>query len=125
MRLLLDEMIGPRVAGELREQGLDAVGVVESTDLRALSDAAVLEHALLERRVVVTRNVSDFARLDARWRSEGRLHSGIVMISEQAFPQNRNLVGALVMALRVASEAAARPGAGDVLYLRPAAKTRH
>ena len=45
MKLLLDEMIGPRVAQALRERGLDTIGVVESTDVRSLPDGAVLDYA--------------------------------------------------------------------------------
>lgn len=119
MRLLLDEMIGPRVAQALRERGLDAVGVVERTDLRALPDDAVLEQAYEERRIVVTRNIGDFARLDSQWRADGRQHQGLVMIPEQGFPQNRNLVGALTKALEWAAQLSELPAPGEVLYLRP------
>lgn len=118
MRLLLDEMIGPRVAQALRDQGLDAVGVVERTDLRALPDAVLLELAQEDDRVMVTRNIGDFARLDQQWHSSGRAHAGLVFVTEQSFPQNRNLVGALVQALLLAHERSALPGADEVLYLQ-------
>jgi predicted nuclease of predicted toxin-antitoxin system len=120
VKLLLDEMIGPRVAEALREDGIDTVGVAERTDLRALPDDALLEHALQDVRIVVTRNISDFARLDQQWRAAGRTHAGLVMITESAFPQNRNLVGALVHALRHAHRQAERPAPGIAVYLRPA-----
>lgn len=68
----------------------------------------------------MTRNVSDFARLDSRWRADGRQHHGVVMIPEQAFPQNRNLVGGLVQALGRAALLSGLPASGEVLYLRPA-----
>lgn len=123
MRLLLDEMIGPAVARGLRQQGLDVVAVVEETELRSLSDPAVLEHAAVESRVLVTRNIGDFARLDAQWRAEGRHHRGLVMVTENAFPQNRDLVGALVRALLAAQERGELPEADEVTFLstsRPA-----
>lgn len=119
MRLLLDEMIGPRVAEQLRARDVDTVGVVERTELRALPDDALLEHAREERRILVTRNISDFARLDQRWKAESRGHAGLVMITEKAFPQNRNLVGALVEALAAAHRGAELLGPGAVRYLRP------
>lgn len=121
MRLLLDEMVGPRVASALRQAGLDAVGVVERTDLRALPDDAVLELAREDDSIVVTRNISDFARLDHQWQAEGRQHDGLVLVTEKAFPQNRNLVGALVDALMGAAQQGTLPAAGELLYLRPVA----
>ncbi len=119
MRLLLDEMIGPKVASELRERGLDVAAVVERTDLRALPDEVVLEVAREEGRVPVTRNIADFARLHQQWLAEGRTHPGVVMVSGQAFPQNRGFVGALVRALAEAAQASALPGPGEVRWLRP------
>lgn len=119
MRLLLDEMIGPRVAHALRQAGLDVVAVVERTDLRSLPDGAVLEFAREDGRVLVTRNISDYARLDRQWQAEGTQHQGLVMVTEHAFTQNRNLVGALAAALARAAQQGELPGAGDVLYLRP------
>ena len=123
MRLLLDEMIGPRVAEALRAQGVDAVGVVESSSLRALPAEGVLEHAREHELVLVPRNVSDFGRLHQRWHADGQLHQGIVLVAEAAFPQNRNLVGALVSALAVAAKASALPGPGEVHWLRPTGGT--
>jgi hypothetical protein len=121
VRLLLVEMIGPRVAEALRARGIDAVAVVESPYLRALPDERILGHAQEQELVLVTRNVGDFGRLDQRWHAEGRLHHGLIMVTEQAFPQNRNLVGALVHALVAA--AASWPGPGQVRWLRPTGGT--
>jgi hypothetical protein len=105
----------------LRQYGLDVTGVVERTDLVALPDEVVLERACEEGRVLVTRNVGDFARLDHGWQAEGRRHHGLVMVTEQAFPQNRNLVGTLVTVLLTAARAAALPAPAEVQYLRPPA----
>lgn len=119
MRLLLDEMIGPRVAQELRSRGLDAIAFAERADLRALPDDAVLDVAHEDGRVVATLNVGDFSRLHQQSLAEGRQHSGVVMVTGQAFPQNRGFIGALVTALAAAAEAASLPGPGDIVYLRP------
>ena len=120
MKLLLDEMIGPRVAKELRDRGIDVVAVAERTDLRALPDDAVLDFARDEGRAVVTRNIGDFARLHQQSLAEGRPHAGMVMITVHAFPQNRGFVGALVNALAAAAETSSLPSPGDVVYLKPA-----
>lgn len=113
-------MIGPRVAESLRHRGLDAIAVAERSDLRSLADEAVLEFAQGQRRIVVTRNVADFGRLDREWQAAGRRHSGLVLVVENAFPQNRNLIGALVAALAEADELDQLPGPTELLYLRPA-----
>lgn len=120
MTLLLDEMIGPQVAQELRDRGLDVVALAERSDLRALPDDAVLDVARDQGRTLVTLNVGDFARLHQQWLAEGRRHAGIVMVTTQAFPQNRGFVGALVSALHAAAESSTLPGPGEVGYLRPA-----
>lgn len=117
MRLLLDEMIGPRVAAALRDRGHDVESVVEQIDLRGLPDEVIIEHAADSKRVLVTRNVADFARLHQRWLADGRRHAGVLFVTEQAFPQSRNLVGALVTALLAAHEGAALPKGGEALYL--------
>ena len=117
-RLLLDEMIGPSVARALREHGLDVIAVAESPELRSLPDEVLLEHAHSEERVLVTRDVVDFSRLRQQWSAGGRQHPGLIMVPEQTFPQNRNLVGSLVAALAAAAEDAALPSSGEVLYLR-------
>ena len=119
MRLLLDEMIGPRVASALREQGHDVESVVERVELRGLPDDAILEHAAESERILVTRNVADFARLHQHWLAEGRGHAGVLFVTEQAFPQNRSLVGALVTALLAADAGAAMPKDGEAVYLLP------
>lgn len=123
MKLLLDEMIGPSVARELHDRGLDVVAVAERTDLRALHDDVVLDVAREEGRTLVTLNIGDFARLHQQWLGEGRQHCGLVLVTTQAFPQDRRLVGALVSALNAAADRASIPAPGDVLYLRPAPRT--
>lgn len=124
MRLLLDEMIGHRVAAALREAGLDVVAISARADLRSLPDEAVLEVAHGDGRILVTRNVSDFARLDHEWQVSGRRHAGLLMVVENSFPQNRRLVGAVVVAaVRLAAAQDELPGAGEVRYLRPVTPT--
>jgi hypothetical protein len=62
MKFFLDAMLPPQAAVRLSAHGHD---VVTPFGLRkpALSDAAIVEIATAERRVVVTENVDDFAHV--------------------------------------------------------------
>lgn len=71
-RLLLDEMLSPDIAALFRRRGHDAVAVSELPELRSTPDDELLAHATDDRRVLVTMNVRDFARIDATWKSRGR-----------------------------------------------------
>lgn len=62
MRYLLDEDLPTQAAVASRNLGLDAVSVHE-IDRRGCTDEEQFEFALQERRIVVTRNRDDFARL--------------------------------------------------------------
>lgn len=77
MKLLLDENISPRVAEELRRDGLDVCGVRDRGLLEA-PDHAVLEWAFLDDRILVTKNVGDFEKLA----SARELHAGIVFLED-------------------------------------------
>jgi hypothetical protein len=63
VKLLLDEMLSPAIARELRSRGHDVESVVGSPDREALSDPGVLALARAERRAVVTNNLRDFRPL--------------------------------------------------------------
>ncbi|HEY2549064.1 MAG TPA: DUF5615 family PIN-like protein [Streptosporangiaceae bacterium] len=63
MRLLLDEMLSPALARELRARGHDVETVAAHPDREALSDPEVLALARAELRAIVTDNVQDFRAL--------------------------------------------------------------
>ena len=65
MKLLLDEMLSPAIARELRSRGHDVEPVAGNPDREALSDPEVLALALAraEHRAVVTNNLRDFRPL--------------------------------------------------------------
>ena len=65
MRLLLDEMLSPAIARELREQGHDVLAIAEHPGWAALSDPEVLAVARTERRAIVTNNLGDYRPLHA------------------------------------------------------------
>jgi predicted nuclease of predicted toxin-antitoxin system len=53
-KLLLDENLSPSIAVALRKEGLDVVHV-RDRGMNAATDAAILEKAFEEDRIVVTR----------------------------------------------------------------------
>ncbi len=97
MRLYLDEMIPPAVAGALREAGADAVASVER-DALGLSDAAQLARAIHEERALVTYDVRDYVLLAAAAASAGRDQFGIVLVAARIIPPSD--IGGLVRALQ-------------------------
>lgn len=117
--LLLDEMLTPAIAAQLRSRGMDAVALTEIQGLAGISDEEVLAYAVSVNRVVVTRNVRDFVVLDRTWREAGRAHAGIACVDNQAFRQDRSFVGALVTALEKASRQGQLPSAGTCAFLSP------
>lgn len=81
MRVLLDaHLSGRQIGGPLRRAGHDVLALDDDLSLKQLLDADVLDLAIEQRRIVVTANIRDFARL-ARSRAEaGQSHPGIVLI---------------------------------------------
>ena len=99
VRLLLDEHLSPVIAEQLLARGVDVTSVAARPDLRTLPDPQILEAAASEGRVLVTRNIRDFVRLDAIWGGAGRSHPGILFVGTRRFPENRSLIGTLTTAL--------------------------
>jgi hypothetical protein len=65
VRLLLDELLSPAIARELRERGHDVLAIAEQTGWAALSDPEVVALARTERRAIVTNNLRDYRPLHA------------------------------------------------------------
>ena len=63
MKLLLDEMLSPAIARELRSRGHDVEAVAGNPGREALSDPEVLALARAEHRALVTNNLRDFRPL--------------------------------------------------------------
>ncbi len=116
-RLLLDEMLSPTIAEQLRARGHDVVAVSERSDVAQLPDEQVLAWATEERRAVVTLDIADFAALDAQWKSQRRAHAGVLYVTSAAFPQDRSFLGAVVAALDVAAQRGELPGADETRFL--------
>ena len=83
MHVLLDAHVsGRRVGRALRTAGHDVLALDQDETLSRLPDGEVLDLAAKENRVVVTYNVSDFARL-ARERAEARRpHAGLILVTD-------------------------------------------
>ena len=100
MKLLLDEMVSPSVADQLRRRGHDVVAVVESAGLRGQPDEVILATAQAEDRVVVTEDRGDFRRLAAAEASAGRPYPRLVLASPRRWSRRRGWTeGQLVNAL--------------------------
>lgn len=63
MKLLLDEMLSPVIARELRKRGHDVESVAGNPGREAMSDPQVLAVARAEHRAVVTDNLRDYRPL--------------------------------------------------------------
>ncbi len=96
MKLLLDEMISPAVAQQLRRRGHDVEAVAERTDLRTQPDDLLFAVAQAEQRTIVTENIDDFRVLAAA----NVAHAGLILCPFGAFPHSGSRrIGQYVTAL--------------------------
>jgi hypothetical protein len=74
----------------LRRAGID---VVRSTDagMRGSDDAAHLEFATAQGRVLYSANRRDFAALHARLLANGRTHAGMILVTDQRIPVGQQI----------------------------------
>ena len=100
MKLLLDEMISWRIAGELRKRGHDVVAVKrDRPELEQQPDGTILGAAAGEQRAVVTNNVRDFRVAHERVLGRGDTHYGIVYTFDGSLPRNRAAISLWVRTL--------------------------
>jgi hypothetical protein len=99
VKLLLDEMLSPALAGQLRALGCDVDAVAERAELRGVDDLKQFEHAQDERRVFVTYDREDLLAVDRWFRQAGREHHGLVIVNARRFPPGPASAGALVRSL--------------------------
>ncbi|MGH8974670.1 MAG: DUF5615 family PIN-like protein [Acidimicrobiia bacterium] len=117
--LLLDEMLAPRIAQELRADGVDCVAAAEDPFLASQDDPVIFDAALAGGRVLVTNNVVDFERLRRERSTVGAPAPALIYTSDSAFPRNRKFVGRLVAALEHAARNHLVQATGGVLWLAP------
>jgi predicted nuclease of predicted toxin-antitoxin system len=99
VKLLLDEMLSPAIARELRDRGHDAEAVAEHPSREALSDPEVLALARAEHRAVVTGNLRDLRPLHHEAITPGGPgHYGMIFIPG-TYRRTRNDTGKIITAL--------------------------
>jgi hypothetical protein len=99
VKLLLDEMLAPVIARELRARGHDVVAVAEYAGRQSLPDPEVMALAQTEHRAIVTNNVRDFRPLhhDAIVPG-GSGHFGMIFMPGN-YRRTRADIGRIVIAL--------------------------
>jgi nucleoside-diphosphate-sugar epimerase len=119
LRLLLDEMHAPVVARVLRERGHDVTAVVDSPELRAMTDDQLYRWAAEHGRRIVTENIKDFRRILARAEESDSECAGLLFTSSRSFPRSRRNPGPLIEALHTWLREEDRPRPNED-WLRPA-----
>lgn len=101
MKLALDEMYSPEIAGALRGEGHDAECVKERPELQGLPDEELLAIMTAERRALLTENVADFVPIARRLAASGESHYGLVFSSHASMPRSKGTIGLFVNVLGV------------------------
>jgi predicted nuclease of predicted toxin-antitoxin system len=92
VRLLLDEMLDPEIAKQLRRRGHD-VEAIAGSENAGVSDRDVIALAAAQRRALVTNNVRDFMPIHAAILRSGESHAGMVFTDDRSMPRGRHTVG--------------------------------
>jgi len=112
MKLLLDEMLTPAIARELRARGHDAEAVAGNPGREALPDPEILALARTEHRALVTNNLRDFRPLHAEAITPGGLgHFGMFSVPG-SYRRTKADTGTIVKALEAVL--VAHPGESDL-----------
>ena len=112
MKVLLDEMLSPAIARELRSRGHDVVAVRGNPEWESLPDPAVVELARREHRVVVTNNPRDYRPLHHEAITPGGTgHYGMVFMPT-GYRRTKADTGRIVAALE--AKLAEYPGERDL-----------
>jgi predicted nuclease of predicted toxin-antitoxin system len=100
VKLLLDEMISPRIARELREKGFDVEAIkADRPDLEALADREIVRRVATDGRAIVSNDVLDFQLIHNQMQASGEEHYGMVFTSDVTMPRNKASVPLWVDAL--------------------------
>jgi predicted nuclease of predicted toxin-antitoxin system len=99
MKLLLDEMLAPTIARELRARGHDAEAIAGHPDREALPDPQVMVLARAEHRAVVTNNLRDYRPLhNDAITPGGPGHFGVIFMPG-TYRRTNNDTGRIIAAL--------------------------
>jgi hypothetical protein len=112
VKLLLDGMLSPAIARELRSHGHDVEAVAGNPDCEALSDPEVLAFARAEHRAIVTNNLRDFRPLHYEAITPGGAgHFGMIFMPS-SYRRTRADTGRITAALEAIL--AQHPGENDL-----------
>ena len=91
MKLLLDEMISPKIARELRGRGNFDVQAIKGDrpDLEAVADREIIRRIAAEQRALVTHDVLDFQPIHNQMLVAGEEHYGLIFTSDSTMPRNK------------------------------------
>jgi predicted nuclease of predicted toxin-antitoxin system len=93
LRLLLDEMISPRTARELRETGHDVQAIKrDRPELSGKSDHELVQRMATERRTIVTNDVDDFTMIHERLLAAGQEHHGMIFTDDATMPRTKDAI---------------------------------
>jgi Domain of unknown function (DUF5615) len=98
VKFLLDGMYADKLAQALRDRGIDAATVAE-LGMAGWSDVDVFVAAADGGYVLLTENVSDFARLCGEQVAAGRHHCGVLIALSSRFSRRPAGYGAIVKAI--------------------------
>jgi predicted nuclease of predicted toxin-antitoxin system len=100
VRLLLDEMISPRVARELRGDGHDVQAVKKDRpDLAGRPDREIVRRLASERRTIVTNDIADFQAIHDQLLAAGEEHHGMVFTFDATLPRTKDAIPQWVQTL--------------------------
>lgn len=100
MKLLLDEMISPRIARELRKDGHDVQAVKQDRpDLASRADRELIRKMAAERRVIVTNDVADFQAIHDQILAAREEHHGMIFTFDATMPRNKSAIPQWVQTL--------------------------
>jgi predicted nuclease of predicted toxin-antitoxin system len=93
VRLLLDEMISPAIARELREHGHDVQAVKKDRpDLTGRGDHELVRQMATEHRAIVTNDIADFQAIHDQLLSRGDQHYGMVFTVDATMPRSKDAI---------------------------------
>jgi predicted nuclease of predicted toxin-antitoxin system len=82
IKFYLDEDVDVRLASALRGKGFDAITTRDAEKLTA-SDSEQLAFATLNKKTIITSNVSDYAKLHSEYQKLKKMHGGIIVTVQQ------------------------------------------
>jgi hypothetical protein len=112
LRLLLDEMLSPAIARELRSRGHDVEAIQEHPEWCSYEDPQVLDLAREEHRALVTDNLVDMRPLHYEAIAPGGVGDYGMIFIPGGRPRTRGSAGKIVAALE--QKLASHPGENDL-----------